>query len=275
MIGHGQVPRVLVGRDRADAQRAQGLRRRGHLRRAAHRHLQPLPADLVLELVGGALGDDPPAVDDRDRVGEPVGLLEILRREQQRGALPDQLADDVPHAQPAARVEPGRRLVQEQHGGSGHQRPGQVQPAPHAPGIALHDPVGGVGEVEPLEQLAGALTARPARQVIEAPDHVEVLETGEQLIDRGVLPGQSDDPPQRGRVCQHVDAGHAGPAGVGLEQGGEHAYGGGLARAVGPEQPGHGALGHRQVEAVEGLDLAVALADPLATMASRHAAPSG
>ena len=55
-----------------------------------------------------------PCVDDRDVVGQLVGLLQVLRGQQQRRALADQLADDLPHAEPAARVEAGGRLVEEQ-----------------------------------------------------------------------------------------------------------------------------------------------------------------
>ena len=44
-------------------------------------------------------------VDDRDAIGEPVGFLEVLRAEQQRRALFDQLADHLPQVAPAARVE--------------------------------------------------------------------------------------------------------------------------------------------------------------------------
>jgi hypothetical protein len=78
--------------------------------------LDALTADLRLELVGGALGDRPAMVDDHDPVREPIGFLEVLGGEQQRGALGHQIGDHVPHLGSAAWVEPGRRLVEEQHG---------------------------------------------------------------------------------------------------------------------------------------------------------------
>ena len=74
--------------DLAAAAGARGCRvraRRG--RRVVDDDLDPLAADLGLELVGGAAGDDLAVVDDRDRVGQLVGLLEVLGREQQRRAL--------------------------------------------------------------------------------------------------------------------------------------------------------------------------------------------
>ena len=48
--------------------------------------LQGGPADGRLELVGGALGDLDAVVDDRDPVGELVGLVEVLRGQQHRAA---------------------------------------------------------------------------------------------------------------------------------------------------------------------------------------------
>ena len=61
-------------------------------------HLDPLATGPGLELVGRALRDRPPVVDHDDVVGELVGLLEVLRRQQQRRTARDQLPDDVPHA---------------------------------------------------------------------------------------------------------------------------------------------------------------------------------
>ena len=52
--------------------------------------------DAPLELVGGALGDDPAVVEHRDPVGELVGLVEVLGGEEDRHAVGDELADDCP-----------------------------------------------------------------------------------------------------------------------------------------------------------------------------------
>ena len=59
--------------------------------------LDALATDLGLQLIGRAPGDDLAVIDDRDHVGQLVGLLEVLGRQQQRRALADERADDVPH----------------------------------------------------------------------------------------------------------------------------------------------------------------------------------
>ena len=48
-------------------------------------HLDTLATDLALQLSGRAARDDLTVIHDGDIVGKLVGLLEVLRREQQRG----------------------------------------------------------------------------------------------------------------------------------------------------------------------------------------------
>jgi hypothetical protein len=81
-------------------------------RRQAQR--QPGRTEPALQLTGRPSGLHPPPVHDDDVVGELVGLLEVLRGQQQRRAVPHQPPQHVPQLEPAARVEPGRRLVEEQ-----------------------------------------------------------------------------------------------------------------------------------------------------------------
>ena len=114
-----------------------------------HRHV---PArHPALQLRGRALGDQPAAVEDPDPVGEVVGLVEVLRGQQHRHAVGDQLADDRPQVATAARVETGRRLVEEDQPGPDDERHRQVQPTLHAAGVGLRPPVGRVDEVEALQ----------------------------------------------------------------------------------------------------------------------------
>ncbi len=114
---------------------------------------------------------------------------------------------------------------------------GEVEAAPHPARVGAHDPVGGVDQVEALEQLVGA-GVRAAAQAVQRAEQPQVLAAGEVLVDGGVLPGEPDAPAHRRRVAQHVDAGHLRVTGVGAQQGGQHADGGGLARAVRPEPRG-------------------------------------
>jgi hypothetical protein len=63
--------------------------------------------DSALELLRGALGDEPAMVEHRDPVGELISLVQILRGQEDRDSAGDEIADDLPHGAAAARVEPG------------------------------------------------------------------------------------------------------------------------------------------------------------------------
>ena len=154
---HGQPAGVLVdacSRPRSRAQSSSAAR--GDVGAVVDDDLDALAADLRLQLVGGAAGDDPAVVDDGDAVGQLVGLFQVLGGEQEGRALAHPVADDLPHAEPAARVEPGRRLVEEEQARPADQGAGEVEAAAHAAGVGLDDPVGGVGQGELLEQLVRA-----------------------------------------------------------------------------------------------------------------------
>ena len=90
----------------------------------------------------------------------------------------------------------------------------------------------------------------------------QVLRAGQVLVDRGVLAGEADRAAHLLGVADDVVAADPGDAGVGAQQGGEDADGGGLAGAVRAEHAEHGALAGGQVDAGEGLGVAEALGQP-------------
>jgi hypothetical protein len=97
-----------------------------------HRQLHPLAPDLGLELVRRSLGDHLALVNDRDAVRELIGFVQVLGGEQDGGAVRRQCAHRIPRHHPAARVQAGRRLVQEQDLRPADQAGGQVKAPPHA-----------------------------------------------------------------------------------------------------------------------------------------------
>ena len=251
-LGHLQRDDDAVGVRRLLAHALQ-RRHRGERRRLVReRDLEPLAADAALELVRGALGDHAPVVDDRDPVRQPVGLLEVLRRQQHGRAVGDEVLDRLPQLDPRARVQARRRLVEEQHRRRRDERRREVQPPPHAAAVGLRGAVGGVGEREALEQLVRAPLGRRAPLAVEPPDHRQVLGPGQVLVDGRVLAREADLRAQPRRVGDDVEAGDARAARVGLEQRREHAHHG---RLSGPVRSQHAEDGPRrglQVDAVEG-----------------------
>ena len=236
------IRRPASGRgDRRGRERGERRRRGLGVGLVGQRDQQPLPADGRLELGRRPLGDDLAAVDDRDPLGEHVRLVEVLGGEQQGGAVGDQLADDVPHQRAGARVEAGRRLVQEQHRRTADQRGRQVEPPPHAARVGLDRPAGRGGQVELLEQLVRPLPGGPRGQPAELADHDQVGAPGEVLVQGRVLAGEADRPAHGGGVGDHIAAEDARLPAVRAQQRRQDADGGGLARPVGAEQAVDGA----------------------------------
>ena len=70
------------------------------------------------------------------------------------------------------------------------------------PRVGLRDPVGGLGQVEALEQLVRAHLRRRAPLAVQPPDHHQVLDAGQVLVDRRVLAREPDPRAQLRRVAR-------------------------------------------------------------------------
>ena len=104
--GEGVVPGDSVGAERVEGRRAL----------AVDPQLDELAAEVVSERGRSVESDEATRVHDRDPVAQLLGLVEVVRREQD-GQLRTraQLRDDVEELGADARIEPDRRLVEEQH----------------------------------------------------------------------------------------------------------------------------------------------------------------
>ena len=205
----------------------------------------------ALELRGAALGDDDAVVEHRDPGGEVIGLLEVLRGEEDRDAPGHQVADDLPHGPAAARVEPGGRLVEKYQPWVADQGHREVEPAPHAAGVGSHLLLGVRGQVKAVQQRRGTPTALATAQVVQVRHQQHVLRAGQQVVHRRELAGDADRGPDRIGLGREVMPGDADLAGVRRDQGGQDLHGGRLAGAVRAEQGEDRSFGHGQVDAVE------------------------
>src|SRR5438477_8654657 len=112
---------------------------------------------LPLERVGGTLGDELPVVDDRHPVAERVGLLQVVRGEEDGHAFGAQPAYLVPQVRTALRVEPGGGLVEEDDLRRVDDPERDVDAAALATGVRLAFAVGELAELEALDGLHRAL----------------------------------------------------------------------------------------------------------------------
>jgi hypothetical protein len=224
--------------------------------------VERVSAGLGLELGGRTRGDQAPAVEQPDGVGELVRLFQVLGGQEDRHAVDEQLAHGLPQVAATARVEPVGRLVEEDHPRTAHQRHGEIEPALHAPGVRPYSPVGRVDEPEPGQQLVHPGNGLTCRQVCEVGHQPQVLSPRQQLVDRGELPGHSDTAAYAVGLRPHVEPGDPGLSLICRNERGQDANHGGLTGAVGSQQRVHGAGGHDEVDATQNRLIPVRLRDP-------------
>ena len=214
--------------------------RLGPLRRVLQADTQRAGADRRLELSGVPSAMTLPWSMTAMRVGQLVGLLEVLRGQQDGRSL----GDEAPGRCPIPGCGCGGRARSSARRGtcsSGrhHDAGGDVEPAAHASREVLDQLGRRVAEAERLEQLGGAVVRGPTAQAQQPAEQHEVLPAGEVLVHRRQLAGEADDGPDRIGLLDHVVAQHPCTAGVGADEGGQDADGGGLAGAVGAEDAVH------------------------------------
>ena len=90
----------------------------------------------------------------------------------------------VPHATAEQRVDPGRRLVEEQQRRVVDQRAGQLEPALHPAREAAGAAAADVPQVDELEHLAGPPAPRPEQHPEQRADEVDVLAHGQVRVER-------------------------------------------------------------------------------------------
>ena len=108
-------------------------------------------------------------VEDRDPLAERVGLLHVVRREQDRQPVPVEVAEDPPEVDSRLRVDPRGRLVEEEHLRPVGERAGDHQPLREPARELEHHRAGTLGEGELVEQLVGPRRASRREQPKKRP----------------------------------------------------------------------------------------------------------
>ena len=153
------MPSTVTSNPRAHEQRGQLLRAVVDLDH------EPLgPAAHVRESPGA---DDVAGLDDHDRVADPLDLLEVVRRDDDvQPELGPDAADEVEHRRPLERVEPVRRLVEEDELGVVRDRRGELHALALAGRHRPHRPEALLAEAHEPERLVRALHRRAAGEQV-------------------------------------------------------------------------------------------------------------
>ena len=243
----------LFGQDLGSFEHDGGLRCAGRVRRGQV-HDDDVAGDLALEVRRGALGDDQPGIDDRDPVTERVGLVQVVRGEEDRHALVAEPAHLLPHASPARRVQPGGRLVQEDDLGRMDDAERDIE-APALPaGVGADLAVGEVAELEGLDGRLGEALRGGFRDAVHARLVHQVTPGGGLIVGAAGLRHEADALPHLRGVAPQVRPGDRGVAAVRADQRGQHPEGGRLPGSVGTEEAEDLAALHGEVHAADRID---------------------
>ena len=124
--------------------------------------------------------DDLALGEEGDARAELVGLVHVVRREEDRRAAVGERAHDLAQVARRLRVQAARRLVEEQHARRVEQRAREQQALAHAGRERLDLALGDLAQAH----LARApRAARPLRQPVERAEELEVLLRRRALVD--------------------------------------------------------------------------------------------
>ena len=172
-------------------------------------HHDDVGTDTPLQLSGRALLHDPAVGQDRDPIRERVGLLQVLRGQEDRHAqLAVQAAHLLPDLRTAHRVEAGGGLVEEDHFRCMDERRRQVEAPLHAAAVGADTVVDGIADVRKVDGLGDGRGPVGGAQPVQAGLQVEDLAAGLLLVEGGLLHGHADADADLARVLGHVIAGH-------------------------------------------------------------------
>jgi hypothetical protein len=199
---------------------------------------------------------------DRDRVAEPLGLLDVVRRHEDRDAFRPERRDERPDLLPHLRVEADGRLVQEHQPRTVDEPAGDQEPSAHAAGELVHPGVPSLDQVRHRERALDRRAPLGAADPVEVREHDQVLLDRERRVEVVELRDDAALGARLLRLARQAVAEHLDLPLIGDRLGGQHLHRGRLAGAVRPEQADARPLRDVEIQSVDGRDGAVALHDP-------------
>ncbi len=209
----------------------------------------------LAQLLDAPRRHEPPVLDDRHRLAQPLHELELVRGEHDRHALVGQPLQDAAQHVDADRVEPRERLVEHQQLRAVHERDAELDPLLVAERERLDAVARALGQPEPLEPALRGRRCLGARQAVQRGEVGELVEHAHLRVQAALLRHVAE---AGARVEVDRPAAPADLAAVGLEHAEDDAHRRGLAGAVRTHEAEELPRLDREGEAVEGDDVAVA-----------------
>ena len=209
-----------------------------------------------------AIGDQLTVIDDGDVGAEALDDFQHMRGEKDGCAAGDHALQHLLEGTGGNGVYALEGFVEKQNFGCVDDGCGQGQLLLHAVREVGDELLGFVGEAHEFEQLFAALEGGGAIEAVHLADETEILGGGEAAEEGEALGDDADLALDFKGVCGEVHAEHLNAAGGGCEQAGKHLDGGGLACAVGAEEPEELAGRDAEIDVLHGNEIAEAAGEP-------------
>src|SRR2546425_5810671 len=185
-------------------------------------------------------------------VREDLRLIQIVRGQEDRRALPRELPQHVPDRTPAERIQPDRGLVEEQHLRVRDHRHGDDETLTKTAGQIRCELIAVLPQAEVLHDLLSSFAGLGSRLPADETEVEDVIVGRQEHLRQRLLRHHGDVRADRLRLGEHVVAEDGCAADGGLELGGEDSQECRLPRAVAPEQAEDFALLDREGNVLEG-----------------------
>jgi hypothetical protein len=217
---------------------------------------------LLDQLAWRSLSGEPALVHDDEPVAELLGFVHVVRRDHQRHPVLLQAIEPVPEQVAGLRVEPGRRLVEDEQVRVRDQGTRDGETSLHAAREGIDPIVGPLGQLGEVEQLLRPLADHLLGHIEVAPVDHQVVEHRELQVQRVLLWHQPHPGSNAGTVLRRVHPEHTQRALAERADAGDHSHGRRLAGPVRSEKTEGLALGDGEIDPVHGNEITEALDEP-------------
>ena len=194
-------------------------------------------------------------------VQQSAKLGEDVAGDEDRLSHPPQFLQEGLHFDPRPRIQSAGRLVENQHRRIVDERLGQAEPLLHAARQAVDERLALAGQVEQIEHVADDLPPAVARNLVGHGEEVQELPDFHAVVDAEVVGHVADAAAHAQRILADAMPVDDPVAAGGLQQRGQKADRGALARPVGSDEAEHLARLDLQGQAIDRQQIAVSLCE--------------
>ena len=213
----------------------------------------------MADLVRTHLRDQPPVPHDADARAGFLGAKQVVRRHEHRDAPIAQPSEQLRELVRGLRVEAGRRLVEQQRVGLLGDGDGDADLLAHALGVLGHPALHRVARQARADQDVGEPLGSQRSPPAQRGEVLQVLQAAEVAVQHHLLGDVGQAPLGLQGLGGDIEAGHVHAAGRRLEEPQKQVDGGRLAGAVRAQQTVDLGWSDAEVEARDGLHVAIAL----------------